>query len=142
MHSCQIQLLGKKPSSPAYPAELNTLGDHLRNKRLDIGLSQADIARVLKASETMVTVWELNQNEPTAKFAKKIIEFLGYVPFLEHESLDKRTHLTRLVSGKTQEQVLKEINVDESNLRLIDLGVRILFRKTREKIEQFIKNVL
>ena len=142
MHSCQIQLSAKKPPNPAYPAELKTLGDHLRKVRLDHGLSQADVARILYASGTMVMAWELNRNQPTAKFAKRIIEFLGYVPFQNHESLAKRLYLARLISGKTQEQVSNEPGVDESNLRLIELGARTPFLKTREKIERFVENAL
>jgi DNA-binding transcriptional regulator YiaG len=76
LHSCKIKLRGKRPINPAYPVELNTLGDHLRKVRLDRGLSQPDVARVLKVSTDMVTCWELNRNQPTAKFAKAIIDFL------------------------------------------------------------------
>ncbi|MCC7465778.1 MAG: helix-turn-helix domain-containing protein [Saprospiraceae bacterium] len=118
------------------------MGDHLRKVRLDRELLQADVAEILNASEAMVTAWELNRNEPTAKFAKRIIEFLGYVPFQNPESLAKRLYLARLISGKTQEEVSKEIGVDESNLRLIELGVRTPFRKTREKIEWFLEEAL
>lgn len=110
--------------------------------RLDKGLSQLDMARLLQVSETMVTLWELNRNHPTPKFARRIIEFLGYTPFLENESLGNRLYWARLVSGKTQAEVSKEIGVDESNLRWIELDVRKPLRKTREKIEGFVENAL
>ncbi|MFN0177064.1 MAG: helix-turn-helix domain-containing protein [Saprospiraceae bacterium] len=118
------------------------MGDHLRKVRLDSGLSQLDVARLLQVSETMVTAWELNRNQPTAKFAKVIIDFLGYIPFPENESLAKQLYMARLVSGKTQQEVSKEIGVDESNLRWIELGVRNPFSKTREKIEGFVEVTL
>ncbi len=90
----------------------------------------------------MVANWELNRNQPTAKFANRIIVFLRYVPFQESESLAKRLYIARMVSGKTQEQVSKEMGVDESNLRLVELGVRTPFRKTRQKIERFVEDAL
>ena len=134
---------GKKPSNPAYPAVLNTLGDHLRKVRLDRRLSQLEVARVLNVSETMVTAWELSRNMPTAKFAKAIIEFLGYIPFeVEGSSIGKQLYYARLISGKTQAEVSKEIGVDETTLRYFELGVRRPFRKTSEKIEKFVREAL
>ena len=67
--------------NPAYPAELNTLGDHLRKARLDRGLSQSDVARILKVAADTVTGWELNRFKPSNKHSRAIIEFLGYIPF-------------------------------------------------------------
>lgn len=122
--------------------ELNTLGDHLRKVRLDRGMSQPQVARILKVTTDTVTYWETNRCEPTAKYAKAIIEFLRCVPFLGNESLAERLYLARLVSGKTQKEVAKEIGCDSSTLRLIELGTRKPFRKTREKIEQFVRGVL
>jgi len=81
LHSCHIQFRAKKPSNPAYPMELKTLGDHLRKVRLDRGLSQMDVARMLKVTENTITGWELNRNQPTARLDKAIIAFLEYIPF-------------------------------------------------------------
>ena len=64
-----------------YPAELNTLGDHLRKTRLDRGLSQSDVAEILKVAADTITGWELNRHQPSIKLAKAIIAFLGYIPF-------------------------------------------------------------
>lgn len=44
---CNIRLRDQKPLPHAYPAESKTLGDHLRKKRLDLGLFQKDVARIL-----------------------------------------------------------------------------------------------
>jgi transcriptional regulator with XRE-family HTH domain len=140
LHSCQIQLKGKKPTNPAYPSELNTLGDHLRKVRLDRGLSQPYVAVVLKVSTDMVTCWELNRNQPTAKFAKAIIAFLGYFPFeVEDSSIGKQLYYARLITGKTQRQIARLIGCDASNLRRIELNQRNPFGKTREKIEAYVK---
>lgn len=90
----------------------------------------------------MVTCWELNRNQPTAKFAKAIIDFLGYVPFsLEGCSIGKQLYYARLLNGKTQEEVAKIIGCDESNLRYIELGKRIPQKKIMSKIQYFINGV-
>ena len=51
MPFCHIQLTARKPPSPAYPRELKTLGDHLRKRRLDLGLLQPDVALELRVNE-------------------------------------------------------------------------------------------
>ena len=88
----------------------------------------------------MVTCWELNRNQPTAKFAKAIIDFLGYFPFKEDGvSLGKRLYYARLISGKTQRQVAELIGCDVSNLRYIELDQRRPQGKIFEKIHVYIK---
>lgn len=77
----KVTLWAKKPVNPAYPAGLNTLGDHLRKTRLDRGLSQPEVARALNVATDTVSGWELNRNQPSLKHAKAITDFLGYIPF-------------------------------------------------------------
>ncbi|MFN8302434.1 MAG: helix-turn-helix domain-containing protein [Saprospiraceae bacterium] len=102
--------------------ELKTLGDHLRKVRLDRGLSQPDVARMLEVDALTVTGWELNHHEPPARLAKAIIAFLGYFPFSGSDhSLGRQLYYARLITGKTQKQVAKEIDCDASNLRVIEL---------------------
>jgi len=137
-----LVLKAKKPVNTAYPKELVTLGDHLRKVRLDKGMSQPQVSLILNTSTDMVTNWELNRNEPTPKFAKLIIEFIGYVPFsLENASLGKRIYYARLMSGMTQDQISKEIGCDESNLRNIELDIRKPGVELNKKIGDFINRV-
>lgn len=127
----------KRPKNPAYPAQLDTLGDHLRKIRLDRGLSQSDVGRLLKVTTDTVTGWELNRHEPTAKLAKRIIQFLGYCPQASN-SPGKQLYYARLITGKTQKQVAKEIGCDASNLRYIELDRRKPLLQTWAKVQKFI----
>jgi len=95
----KVTLWAKKPVNPAYPAELKTLGDHLRKTRLDRGLSQPEVARILNVDPDTVTGWELNRNQPSLKHAKAITDFLGYIPF-ETENLPLTGSFT--AAGKSQ----------------------------------------
>lgn len=134
-----LTLKCKRPVNPAYPTSLDTLGDHLRKIRLDRGLSQPQVAKVLKVTPDTVTGWELNRHQPPARLAKRIIKFLGYIPFAEDGvSLGKKLHFARQLSGKTQEQVAIRIGCDESNLRQIELDKRKPGKRTLLKIERFI----
>lgn len=127
----------KRPKNPGYPAALDTLGDHLRKTRLDRGLSQSDVARLLNVTEDTVTGWELNRHKPPARLAKVIIQFLGFCPY-QAKSLGKQLYYARLITGKTQKEVAKEIGCDASNLRYIELDRRKPQPKTWEKIKRFV----
>ena len=84
-----------------------------------------------------VTGWELNRHEPTAKLAKRIIQFLGYCPQASN-SPGRQLKIARLISGKTQREVAEMIGCDASNLRYIELDRRKPQPKTWAKIQGFI----
>lgn len=56
------------------------IGDHIRKKRLDLGLTQIEVAEIIGVKESTVWNWE-HGTEPELRHIPKIIEFLGYVPF-------------------------------------------------------------
>lgn len=139
LHSCHKQLIARKPINMAYPTSLNTLGDHLRKVRLDRGLSQPQVAKLLKVTPDTITGWELKRHQPPARLAKGIIHFLGYIPFqVEGLSIGKKLYFARLLSGKTQDQVAAEIGCDGSNLRRIELSQRNPRKEIYYKIQKFI----
>ena len=77
---CHYQLTGRKPSPLPYPALLTTLGDHLRKRRLDLGLLQKDLAEKLRVDEMTICNWETNRTSPQLHLIPKVIAFLGYDP--------------------------------------------------------------
>ncbi|MBI2073639.1 MAG: helix-turn-helix transcriptional regulator [Gemmatimonadetes bacterium] len=81
MPFCGVTLRGQKPPPPGYPRELRTLGDHLRKRRLDLGLRQDDVARKLGVSLDTIRNWEVGRAAPAQWQWAGIIRFLGYAPF-------------------------------------------------------------
>jgi DNA-binding XRE family transcriptional regulator len=75
-----LTLRCKRPINPAYPAKLETLGDHFRKIRLDRGLSQPEVARKLGVATDTITNWELNRYKPQTRFLERIFRFLVYRP--------------------------------------------------------------
>ena len=55
-----------------------TIRDHIRKKRLDLGLTQIEVAEIIGVKESTVWNWE-HGTEPELRHIPKIIEFLGYV---------------------------------------------------------------
>ena len=65
-----------------YPVAPKTLGEFLRQKRVDLGLSQRKLAEMLDIgiTDTAVEKWEKNQKRPTESHRRRVIEFLGFDP--------------------------------------------------------------
>jgi len=65
-----------------YPASPKTLGEFLRQKRIDLQLSQRQLADILELgiADSAVEKWEKSQNCPTPEHRKGIVKFLGFDP--------------------------------------------------------------
>jgi len=63
-----------------YPKELNTLRDHIKAKRIDLGLFQKEVTKTIGVTTDTITNWEKNRNQPMYRHYPRIIEFLGYCP--------------------------------------------------------------
>jgi transcriptional regulator with XRE-family HTH domain len=55
-------------------------------KRMDLGLRQKDVARLLDVSVCTITNWELGHTSPTAHYALEIARFLEHVGHPDGES--------------------------------------------------------
>lgn len=73
-----IRLVAKRPPPQGYPKDLRALGDHLRKKRLDLGLSQKEAAVQLRISAGTLYNWEKSLTSPQQRLVPRIHAFLGY----------------------------------------------------------------
>jgi len=64
----------------AYPSDINHLGDHVRGRRLDLGLQVRDAATQMGVHSTSVTNWERRRRQPSCGHLSAVIRFLGYDP--------------------------------------------------------------
>jgi DNA-binding XRE family transcriptional regulator len=71
---CHLQLRTPKPDG-RYPIQLQRLGDHIRKRRLDLGLLQKEVAARLGADPTTVNNWETGKSEPRLWFVPRILAF-------------------------------------------------------------------
>jgi DNA-binding XRE family transcriptional regulator len=61
-----------------YTLSTKTVGDHIRKKRLDLGLQQHEVAEAIGVTESTIWNWE-HGTKPLAKYLPKIIKFLGNI---------------------------------------------------------------
>jgi transcriptional regulator with XRE-family HTH domain len=107
-----VRLSAQKPKSSSYPAELKTLGDHIRTRRLDLGLRQSDVAEFVGAYTSTVNTWENRHFSPDVRFVPKIIEFLGYDPFgAPPTTFPEQLKAARVAAGLTRRQLAAMIGV-------------------------------
>lgn len=83
-----------------YPKNPQTIGDHIRKRRMDTWMWQADLSKLLGVHEASIVLWETNKAAPSIRFYPKIIDFLGWNPFkLEGNSLAVQIKNYRFKNG-------------------------------------------
>jgi transcriptional regulator with XRE-family HTH domain len=114
---CRFKLTAPKPRSAAYPKELKGLGDHLRKRRLDLGLLQREVAERLGADLKTIANWEGQRSEPTFRHFPALLAFLGYDPRPEGRTFGERLFRARTAKGISLQKLARLIGVDESTVR-------------------------
>jgi len=106
------KLKGKRYTGP-----LQTIGNHIKRKRTELGLFRKDIAALLNVDITTIANWEHNRVYPHLTCLSNIVKFLGYNPFpFETNTLGGRIKYYRLVSGLSCEQLGTILDVDPSSV--------------------------
>ena len=123
MPFCHLTLSGSKPPKFGYPHKLKTLGDHLRKKRLDLGLLQRDVGQKIGVDESTIYNWENNRSYPNLYALPKVIRFLGYDPsYTTPKTIGQKLLAYRKVHGITQKEMAKKLGVDPTTLARWEKG--------------------
>jgi len=94
-----------------------TLGEKLKNRRLELSLLQKEVAKIIGVSEDCITLWENNRSKPYVSYYPQIIEFLGYIPFdVECSTLGGQIKLYRYLNGLTQKNLADLLHINESTV--------------------------
>ena len=116
----KLTLKAARPKKPAYPTDLKTIGDYLRKTRLDRGLSQPQVAKLLNVTTNTITGWEINRNEPLISSLPVILKFLGFDPFKKSDgSISAKIENYRRKHGLAYEDLALKIGIDEGTLKKI-----------------------
>jgi len=121
-----------------YKEAPETLGEHLRKRRMELGLLQRQVALQLGVSPFTYLTWEKDQLEPEVRMVPRIIGHLGYDPFPEPKTLGERIKAKRRRFGLSQEQAAKHLSIDEGTLRRWERDEWRPSVRTRVKLEIFL----
>jgi len=112
-----------------------TVGEHIRLKRLQLGLLQKDVAKIIGVSEDSVTYWERNRTIPLIRYMPKIIEFLGYNPMVVHRStLSGRIVEFRILNGLTYKSMARLVGVDATTIAAWEHNDTIPLKNAKTKL--------
>lgn len=75
----KIKIIVNRPKllPDGYPVRPKTIGEKLKKKRLDMGLYQKDVAKMLDVDVNTVTNWEKGRCRPSKALLEKIGLYLG-----------------------------------------------------------------
>jgi transcriptional regulator with XRE-family HTH domain len=123
---CNLRLSSPRPPEVprGYPHELRSLGDHIRRRRLDLGLRQRTVASRLGVSVETVALWEKGRVEPLPRQYPGLIRFLGYDPTGEVSSIGNRLQTLRWQLGLTQAEFAARLCLDEGTVSGWESGAR------------------
>ena len=111
-------------SAVRIPTVPQTVGDHLRKRRLGLKMLQKDVAEQLGVDKTSVFNWEANTAVPEIRYMPAIIRFLGYNPLPAASTLAEQLVRQRTSMGLSQKESAERLGVDPSTLAKWEQGKR------------------
>ncbi|MGK2907631.1 MAG: helix-turn-helix transcriptional regulator [Desulfuromonadales bacterium] len=125
------------PPPKEFTQEPVTLGDHLRRRRLALGLYQKDVAAKIGVTTSSIWNWEHGWSI-TSRCIPKVIEFLGYNPIPCPDEVMERLGWYKHVNGLTLEQLGVEMGRDPEQLSDWLAGRHNPCRRNQEEVELFL----
>jgi transcriptional regulator with XRE-family HTH domain len=119
---CHLALRAPKPAPEGYPAQPETLGEHLPKARLDERLLQREVANKIGVNPSTILNWEQGHTSPALRHWPAVIDFLGFVPFGGGESLGERIRAWRTIHGVPRDELAARLGVDPSTVRRWESG--------------------
>ena len=111
MPFCHVELRVVRRKHANYPKQINTLGDHIRARRIDLGLFQSQVAEQIGVHEMTITNWEVNATDPEVRYIPAIIQFLGYNLWPAASSLPECLAAARRALGLSQRKMAAKLGV-------------------------------
>ena len=118
-----------------YPTVPKTIGEMIRKRRLDLGLRQIDVAKVIGCDEMSIVNWERGHTIPRITHMAGVTRFLGCNPFPSAGTLAERLLNRRKASGITQKEFAREIGVDPGTLGRWERGERTPTGEFRKNVD-------
>ena len=98
-------------------ANPQTIGDHLRNRRLRLGLLQREVAEIVGTTVQTICNWEANRSTPQLRFMPAVNAFLGCSAYsTQNQSLGERIADWRRAHGVSQRALAYMLGIDQSTV--------------------------
>ena len=115
-----------------------TLGEHIRKRRLVLGLNQREMSERLGVNTSTVLNWEKGYTEPLVEDMRGIIQFLEYYPFPEPETVGERMIAKRRYMGWTIKKAAEALGVDESTWGEWERNGKVAWARYQKLLDNFL----
>jgi transcriptional regulator with XRE-family HTH domain len=121
VHLFSLTLRGRV-SRPGYPANPRTVGEHLKKVRLDRGIRQKEVARMLGCRPATLGTWEEGRVAPDVRFWPAILRFLGYDPRPEPAAFGGQIRAAREAEGLSERALARRLGLDPGTVAAWERG--------------------
>jgi transcriptional regulator with XRE-family HTH domain len=135
-----LRLRAARPSvfPRGYPQNPATLGEHLRRRRLDLGLPQRILAERWRVTRETVAGWELGRNQPSIRHWPIVLSFLGHDPGPTGLCVGDRIRAYRRQLGLTQSELAAQFGLDAGTVLDLESGRRTLSARVSAIVERLL----
>jgi transcriptional regulator with XRE-family HTH domain len=134
----QTPLTLKVLRSKDYFENPQTLGQHLKKRRRELGLLQRATAEILGVSTDTVVNWEKDKTKPMPAQFRPVVALLGYDPTPEPQTLVERLEAKQRRLGASLAQVARYLGWDPGSLRRYLDGTWRISLARRATLEAFL----
>jgi transcriptional regulator with XRE-family HTH domain len=129
----------KSLKAPSYEEDPESLGEHLRRRRLQLGLIQKEVAASLGVTEWGYANWEKGRHTPSTSHYGKVVEFLGYYPHPAPRTWGQRLRKVRRCFSLSHREAARAIGVDQDTVLKWESGAWEPTIRTRSRLEAFLE---
>ncbi len=138
MPFAHIEICVPKPIY-GYPQSPRHIGEHIKRRRIELGLRQRDVAEQIGVSPWTVLNWESGETEPAVRFGPQVVKFLGYDPLPEPTDFGQEVWKLRWRRGLTQRDLAAQLHTDDSVVRDWERGEHLAGDKLRPRLEALMR---
>lgn len=136
MQFVPIALKALKPKETDF--EPRTLGEHVRKRRLELALTQKQVADSFGVTSFTVLNWEKGYTEPPIGSDPAILRFLGYDPFPEPTTVSEGIFALWRVRGWSIKEAAQRLGVDEGTWGTWERGTTVPWPRYARLLERFL----
>jgi transcriptional regulator with XRE-family HTH domain len=122
-----------------YHEDPRTLGEHLRRRRMDLGLLQREVAKRIGVSVDTVLGWEIRGRQPAVRSWPAILAFLGADPYPEPRTTAEQLKAVRRQQGWSQRRLAASLGVDPTSVRDWEAGQEPKFARCRGVVRHLVE---
>ena len=131
-----IRLKALKPKETDF--EPRNLGEHVRKRRLELRLTQKQVAHRLGVNPWTVLNWEKGHTDPPCDAMLRILRWLGYDPYPVPQTLAERMVAKRRAMGWSMKEAAHHVGVDAGTWAAWEAGTAIPKGRFRQLIAEIL----